>query len=180
MSGMWGITKNTWDYYQTYGLVPGMAQPMGKKTINKNNIYKFNHQKAMIPVSMMDAYGIRPNGSFAPGGLANENRRRTEKYIRNNASTASRSHSPSIPEPPPPSPVSMNYNFNSNSKSNSPKSIMYENVWNPNTENEEIKEEEGKITRSGRVLKPLSRMNYRGSNRKSRRTNNKRRRTRKA
>ena len=58
--------------------------------------------------------------------------------------------------------------------------MMNEPVGNPNTENEEIKEEEGKITRSGRVLKPLSRMNYRGSNRKSRRTNNKRRRTRKA
>jgi len=172
MSGIWGITKNTWDYYQTYGLVPGMAQPMGKKTINKNNTYKFNHRKAMIPVSMMDAYGIRPNGSFAPGGLANENRRRREKYLQNNAYNASRSQSPSIPEPPPPSPVSMNYN------SNSPKSMMNEPVWNPNTENEEIKE--GKITRSGRILKPLSRMNYRRSNRKSRRTKNKRRRTRKA
>jgi hypothetical protein len=179
---MWGITKNTWDYYQTYGLVPGMAQPMGKKTINKNNIYKFNHQKAMIPVSMMNAYGIRPNGSFAPGGLANENRRRREKYLgsnASNASNASRSQSPSIPEPPPPSPVLMNYNYHYNS--NSPKSMMNEPVWNPNTENEEIKEGEGKITRSGRVLKPLSRMNYRGSNRKSRRTRKSRKaRTRKA
>jgi hypothetical protein len=58
------------------------------------------------------------------------------------------------------------YNPKTNYNSNSSKSMMNEPVWNPNTENEEIKEEEGKITRSGRVLKPLSRMNYRGSNRK--------------
>jgi hypothetical protein len=172
MSGMWGITKNTWDYYQTYGLVPGMAQPMGKKTINKNNTYKFNHRKAMIPVSMMNAYGIRPNGSFAPGGLANENRRRTEKYLSPSSYSA--------PPLPPPSPV----------PSNSPNSVIYENTKvneyssAPNNENEEIKEQEGKkevkITRLRRILKPLSRMNYRRSNRKTRRTKNKRRRTRKA
>jgi hypothetical protein len=161
---MWGITKNTWDYYQTYGLVPGMAQPIGKKTINKNNIYKFNHQKAMIPVSMMNAYGIRPNGSFAPGGLANENRRRTEKYITMNKS---RSQSPSLPEPPPisysvpplppPSPIS--------TRSNSSNSNMYENtkVYEP-----AFIPIDPQTTRSGRISRPPSRPTYERKNRKTR------------
>jgi hypothetical protein len=177
---MFGFSKNIWNEYQECGLVPGIAKPMCIPVRkNEKNTYKFNHRTAKVPVSMMDAYGIRENGSFVPGGLANENRRRRKAYLNNipnamhennananvnanaNANANATPRFSGVPPLPPPSPQSMRENINP---------IVYKNA----------QKQQERATRTGRVSRPPLREIIRRRNRKTRRANKKTRKARKA
>ena len=173
---MFGFSKNIWNEYQECGLVPGIAKPMCIPVRkNEKNTYKFNHRTAKVPVSMMDAYGIRENGSFVPGGLANENRRRRKAYLNNipnamhennanvntNVNTNVTPRFSGVPSLPPPSPQSMRENINP---------IVYKNA----------QKQQERATRTGRVSRPPLREIIRSRNRKTRRANKKTRKARKA